>query len=126
MLGTADALILSKQRIAVIDLKSGKWPVDVENNTQLMIYALGALSRYGDENTTMEITIVQPRSWHKDGPVRTWDVSAEDLVDWAYGTLKPACDLAEEETPQEILGDHCRFCNGKAMCVAYKKGEENG
>lgn len=124
--GTADALILSKQRIAVIDLKSGKWPVDVKNNTQLMIYALGALSRYGNEDTTMEITIVQPRAWHRDGPIRTWDISAVDLVDWAYQTLQPACELAEEETPQEILGDHCRFCNGKSMCVAYnEKGEED-
>ncbi len=36
--GTGDALILGKKsnRIAVIDLKSGKFPVDVEHNEQLM------------------------------------------------------------------------------------------
>ena len=45
--GTGDAVILGKKsnRIAVIDLKSGKFPVEVQDNTQLMIYGLGALSR---------------------------------------------------------------------------------
>jgi hypothetical protein len=48
--GTADTILLVKIALAVIDLKSGKWGVDVERNKQLMIYGLGALARYGDEN----------------------------------------------------------------------------
>ena len=43
--GTADAILIGEKELEIIDLKSGKFPVDVENNTQLLIYALGALSR---------------------------------------------------------------------------------
>ena len=34
----------------------------------MRIYALGALSRYGDD-CTVQMTIVQPRGWHKDGHI---------------------------------------------------------
>jgi hypothetical protein len=85
--GTADAIIIGKNRLVVCDLISGKFPVEAKDNTQLMIYGLGALSRYGNEDTTMELTIVQPRGFHPDGPVRTWDISAVDLVEWGYESL---------------------------------------
>ena len=52
--GTSDTLILSKKEfntIEIVDFKAGKWPVKVDNNPQLKIYGLGALSRYGNENT---------------------------------------------------------------------------
>lgn len=118
--GTADTILIGEDRIAVIDLKSGKWGVDVERNKQLMIYGLGALARYGDENTTMELTIVQPRGWHKDGPIRTYEISATNLVDWGYNDLKQATDACDEENPRYVAGDHCRFCNAKADCDTYK------
>jgi len=126
--GTADTILIGEDRIAVIDLKSGKWGVDVERNKQLMIYGLGALARYGDENTTMELTIVQPRGWHKDGPIRTYEISATNLVDWGYNDLKQATDACDEENPQYAAGDHCRFCNAKADCDTYKTtlGEKYG
>lgn len=118
--GTADALIIGKNRLVVCDLKSGKFPVEAKDNTQLMIYGLGALSRYGNEDTTMELTIVQPRGFHKDGPVRSWDISAVDLVEWGYESLKQATDACAEEEPEYNFGDHCRFCNAKAKCPVYQ------
>jgi len=122
--GTVDALILGKEanRIAVIDLKSGKFPVDVEHNEQLMIYALGALSRYGNENTTVELTIVQPTSFHRDGKIRSWDISAENLVEWGFNILKPAIDACLEEEPVFNAGrDQCRFCRAKDICNSYNQ-----
>lgn len=42
--GTADMVIASPDKLHIIDLKLGKGvPVYAENNTQLMIYALGVL-----------------------------------------------------------------------------------
>jgi hypothetical protein len=59
--GTADAVILGEgNRMVVGDLKSGAWAVDVVMNEQLMCYALGCLSRWGNEDTVIEMTIVQP------------------------------------------------------------------
>lgn len=119
--GTADAIILAKDKIAVIDLKSGKWQVSPENNKQLMIYALGALTRYGNADTEMELTIVQPRGVKRERAIKTWHTSAEYLVDWAYDFLKPRADACMEENPEHVFGDHCRFCNGRSVCEIYKQ-----
>ena len=43
--------------MVVADLKSGNFPVDVNFNEQLMTYSLGALARWGNENTVIEMTI---------------------------------------------------------------------
>ena len=66
--GTTDILIVQKDKIIIIDYKNGKYPVEVENNLQLRAYALMALSKYS-EKTKVEMVIVQPRAWHKDGPI---------------------------------------------------------
>ena len=126
--GTADAILIGEKELEIIDLKSGKFPVDVENNTQLLIYALGALSRYGNEDTVVTMTIVQPRSWHKDGAIRSYSMSAANLVEWGYETLKPAADACDEEEPQyNPSKETCRFCNAKDICDSYKQyvGEKN-
>jgi hypothetical protein len=118
--GTADAIILAKDKICVIDLKSGKWPVKPENNYQLMIYGLGALSRYGDTDTKIELTIVQPRGVKKEKAVKTWETTAENLVNWGYDFLKPRAEACFEESPGYVFGDHCKFCNGRSLCETYK------
>ena len=123
--GTADAILIGKDMIEVIDLKTGKWAVEADN-PQMRIYALGALSRYGDD-CTVQFTIVQPRGWHKDGPIRSYSISAINLVEWAYETLKPAAEACYEEIPTyNYSKDGCRWCNAKAECDTYKlnqKGE---
>lgn len=118
--GTADAIILAKDKICVIDLKSGKWPVKPENNYQLMIYGLGALSRYGNTDTKIELTIVQPRGVKKEKAVKTWETTAENLVNWGYDFLKPRAEACFEENPEYVFGDHCKFCNGRSLCETYK------
>ena len=93
-----------------------------------MIYAIGALSRYGNEDTEVEITIVQPRATWGGGPIKTWTTTAEFLVDWAYDFLKPRVEACLEENPVFVYGDHCRFCNARSICDLYKqynKGETN-
>ena len=93
--GTADAIILAQDKICVIDLKSGKWAVDPVKNKQLMIYGLGALTRYGGGNPdiTMELTIVQPKV---SNPIKTFEISAPNLVHWGFNDLKPAVDACFE------------------------------
>ena len=119
--GTADCILLAENRICVIDLKSGRMIVDPVKNKQLMIYGLGALTRYGGDNEhiTVELTIVQPKD--KRNPVKTHTISAPNLVHWGFNDLKPAIEACFEENPQFVAGDHCRFCAFKPNCDAYKK-----
>lgn len=125
--GTSDAVILGEHnRMVVADLKSGNFPVDVNFNEQLMTYSLGALTRWGNENTVIEMTIIQPskKSFHKDGPIRSFDIQAVDLVDWGFNILKPACEEALGEDPTYNAGDWCRFCAYKPDCVTFQNNLE--
>ena len=125
--GTADAVILGENnRMVVADLKSGNFPVDVNLNEQLMTYSLGALARWGNENTVIEMTIIQPskKSFHKDGPIRSFDIQAVDLIDWGFNILKPACEEALGESPTYNAGDWCRFCAYKSDCLTFQKHQE--
>ena len=124
--GTADAILLSKNHLEIVDLKSGKWAVEPDN-PQLRIYALGALSRYGNEDTEVQMTIVQPRGWHKDGHIRSYYISAINLVEWGYETLKPAAEACFEEIPTYNYSEAgCRWCNARSICDTYNlKKREN-
>ena len=127
--GTADCILIGKNTLEIVDLKSGKWAVEPDN-PQMRIYALGALSRYGDEDTKVQMTIVQPRGWHKEGSIRSYYISAINLVEWGYETLKPSAEACFEEIPTyNYSEDGCRWCNAKTVCETYKqnqKGEKNG
>lgn len=54
--GTADCIIVDSEQgeLFVIDLKTGRTPVHVENNSQLMLYALGALRMLADQEVDDE------------------------------------------------------------------------
>ena len=126
--GTADAVILGESnRMVVADLKSGAWPVDVVMNEQLMTYSLACLTRWGNEDTVIEMTIIQPnkRAFHKDGQIRTWDIQAVDLADWGLNILKPACDEAMGDEPSFNAGDWCKFCSHKEVCETYNNPKED-
>ena len=62
--GTADVIIIAENALQLIDLKYGKGvPVSAEENSQLMLYGLGALEMFGfiHDITHLKLTIVQPR-----------------------------------------------------------------
>lgn len=117
--GTTDILILQKEKIIIIDYKAGKYPVNVENNLQLKAYGLMALSKYSDRKE-VEMVIVQPRSWHKDGPIRSTKILADDLAMWSFDWLKPRIEACFVKDPEFVAGDHCVFCPHKINCDTHK------
>ena len=122
--GTSDAIILAKNKICVIDFKFGKFPVKhPSENYQLWIYGLGALARYGNADTKMELTIVQPRSTNKKY-IQTHKIDSDALVDWGFSVLKPSAEACFEDNPPKRAGEWCRFCNYKSDCDEYKLYEK--
>lgn len=115
--GTSDALIISDGAMEVIDLKYGKGVrVKADGNTQMMIYALGALLSYGfDYNIErVRMTIVQPRL----GNLSSAEMSTADLLAWAENTLRPAAEAAYRGNGPQVPGKWCRFCKVKHTCRA--------
>jgi hypothetical protein len=117
--------------IDIIDYKHGRgvW-VDVKNNTQLKIYALGAIDhvwrvRLGQEDLkkffgyTVRTHIVQPRIDCAEGPVRTQEYTWGEIVTWAQKELKSRCE-AVAPGAEISAGDHCRFCPCIGGCGEYR------
>lgn len=114
--GTCDCFVLNSDIATVADLKYGKGVrVDAEDNTQMMLYALGCLSDFEFMFNTIEtfkLVIVQPRMDH----ISEWEISRDDLL--AFGdVVEKRAKLALGESPTAIPGEkQCRFCNAKATC----------
>lgn len=120
--GTSDAIITNEDTIEVIDLKYGKGiKVDADNNSQMRLYALGALAMYGAlyDFYNVRMTIVQPRLDHISSEV----MSVEDLLDWARVVVQPAAALAASDDAPTEAGDWCRWCPARATC--RKRAEKN-
>lgn len=123
--GTTDILILQKDKIIIIDYKAGKYPVEINGedgngNLQLRAYGLMALSRYSNKKK-IETVIVQPRSWHKDGPIRSATMFSEDLAMWGFDWLKPKIEACYVDEPEVVAGKHCHFCPRKPNCNTHKE-----
>ena len=118
--GTCDALIIQDDGVLrVIDLKYGKGlRVDAENNTQAMLYALGALEDYGFvyDIQTIEIAIVQPRLDHID----EWVISVDDLLAFGEDVKRKAELCLTDDAPRNPGEKQCQWCKAKAKCPALK------
>lgn len=113
--GTADCVILADNVMEVIDLKYGMGVhVSAEHNPQLMLYGLGAYSKYclAYDISSIRLTIVQPRIDN----ISSWLISVEDLKKWSESILMPAAKAAEEGAGELSVGEWCRFCSVRNIC----------
>lgn len=120
--GTGDAVIIDNGIIEIIDLKYGKGvPVSAVDNSQMRLYALGAISEFGFfyDIEKVKMTIVQPRL----DSVSTDEMTADELLKWADEYLKPRAELAMKGEGEFCAGDHCKFCKANAICRA--RAEKN-
>lgn len=114
--GTADAIIIADGLMEVIDFKYGKGvEVSATENTQMMIYALGALDAYSWEYDIerVRMTIIQPRKAN----VSEYEQTVEQLTEWQEKTLTPAAERANKGEGEQQSGEWCRFCKVKAQCA---------
>lgn len=119
--GTCDAMIIQPDGILrVIDLKYGQGlRVDADENTQAMLYALGAYEDFGHiyDIETIEITIHQPRLDH----VSEWSITANDLLTWGEEVKLKAKQCLEPNAPRNASDKACQWCKAKPTCPALKK-----
>lgn len=113
--GTVDCGIVDGSTLNVTDYKHGEGiVVEVEDNPQVMYYAYGLLGQLEDIDEVV-LRIVQPRSFHVDGPVRVWSTTAAYICEWAETVLLPAMHRTELDD-QLDAGPWCRFCPAKLVC----------
>ena len=122
--GTSDAIVINGDTITIVDLKYGKGVrVDADNNTQGILYALGAVNDYGMlfNIKTINIVIVQPRLDH----ISEWSIGIDELNRWGE-RLKQAAELTATENAPRVPGEkQCQWCKAKATCPALNKLTES-
>lgn len=132
--GTADCVILQPKphfhiqgrmqrqlaRLIVVDWKGGIGvQVFAENNTQEMLYALGAFYEfefdyYIDE---IELRIEQPRLNHSDA----WVITREKLLEFEAWAKLRAAAAWRLDAPRTAGVKQCRWCKVQAECAVYAK-----
>lgn len=122
--GTADFIAIGAGRICVCDYKNGSGvPVEAEHNSQMMLYALGALALYalvyGDSIQDIHLAIIQPNA----GGVKEWDLTRGELEAWGE-SVKPVAALAFEGGGEFCPGAWCdkSFCPARGQCTARARG----
>lgn len=124
--GTLDSFIFDKKNLIVYlwELKNGHDYVDEFECWQTINYSCGLihyllskkLIHIEDVNAlTFHMRIVQPRAYHRDGPIREWKVTAKKLQKYfiilhknAHKALSPQAELR--------TGPHCKNCPARLNC----------
>jgi len=107
--GTCDFWFINGRTLHVVDLKYGAGVlVPVHDNSQMMIYALGALTRFDflHDILSVSMTVYQPRMDNIDTVLMT----ANNLLTWAREYLSPRAKLAFEGRGELHAGSWCRWC----------------
>ncbi len=115
--GTADAVLVDGDHLIILDLKTGRVPVEAKDNKQMLTYALGAMRQFkAPSYITCTMHIFQPKVGHSK-----WTVTGQDLVDHG-ARLKAAAELAlSDDAPTSPSVDACRYCKAKTICPSMRE-----
>ena len=118
--GSCDFMLVGENGsdLHIVDFKYGYIEVDAKENSQLMMYSLGALGLFDMlyEITQVSMTIFQPRIQN----ISTWTISVEDLMKWGNEVLRPAALRAAVGEGEVTPGPWCshNFCKARQTCRA--------
>lgn len=118
--GTGDAVIVADGTAEIIDLKYGTGVrVSAENNSQMRLYALGAVTAFDFlyDIKQIRMTIYQPRIDN----ISTETISFNALMTWGEEVKKRADKASSDSVTECVAGEHCDagFCKARAVCRAY-------
>lgn len=120
--GTGDFIVIADGTLEICDLKYGKGvPVSAENNSQMRLYALGAINKFSFlyDITKVRMTIIQPRL----NSISSDEISVNELLKWAEEVVKHSAELAIKGEGEFKTGGHCKFCKARSVCRA--RADEN-
>jgi hypothetical protein len=108
--------------IRVVEYKYGHKFVEVFECWQLLAYCVGIMDmlNLSDENLIIEFVLVQPRSFTREGQVRTWRVPANELRG-LINIANHAAHVALMPDPVAVTGTHCIDCNARHVCGTFQR-----
>lgn len=122
--GTPNVPAHAVRLVRLGDYKFGHRFVEVYGCYQLLSYLSGVLDRLQlderDEYLWAELVLVQPRSYHRDGPVRVWRFQISEMRAWLNHAMS-AVREALEPNPRAITNDSCTDCKARHVCVVKQR-----
>lgn len=119
--GTPDYVNWSPGRLTIYDFKFGHKIIEVRENWQLIDYAAGLIKGEYEESLEVEFVIIQPRAYHRDGPVRRWIIRGVDLRGH-INILRNAAEDATSDAPSALpTPEGCENCKGRHACEALQR-----
>jgi hypothetical protein len=122
--GTIDTLAIKPDEAEIVDLKFGRVPVDTKDNYQLILYAIGYLSRGLHEQLgihRVKISIIQPNSLN--GVTYAFKIyTIAELLAWNEVIKRQAdiiFDMVSTKEYKYHAGDNCTWCNHRYNCAEY-------
>lgn len=119
--GTMDAVLYDSAENEVIlwDYKYGRAIVEAYHNWQAINYLSAVVSHLNitDPTTRVQVRIVQPRAFHRDGVIRIWRTTLNELYPF-FATLSENARIAMSDLAETRSGLHCRYCSARAYCQA--------
>jgi hypothetical protein len=111
--------------IRVHEYKFGHGFVEVFENWQLIDNVAAIMDSlningHDDQHIDVEMTVVQPRSYHRDGPVRTWRVRASELRGY-HNKLRASAEATMHLDAPVTVGNQCKNCPARHVCPALQR-----
>ncbi len=117
--GTPDAWVVAGNTLIIWDFKYGRGLVEVFENPQLVIYASALIkSAWLQAGAFVEMRVVQPRGFHRKGPIRSWKIPIAELA--PYTQKIEAAKKASLEGGDLTPGKQCKYCEVRQCCPALQ------
>ena len=112
--GTVDIQIIHPDgSLTIADYKHGVWGISVKRNTQLELYAIGAIHHLGYVPEKVNLVILQPRNGGIKALQTTGDgITSNELMYW-YAVNRALLT----DAPAIPTTDACNFCLAKHECA---------
>lgn len=131
--GTADVIAVNaaQRELIVMDYKNGRKPVEAVDNTQMKLYAGGALLQFQGvlDFDTVRMVILQPEA----GVPKEDAIPVEELKAWLTGRARSGAisvinaERFDDGPAEEFIGaflhpgDHCQWCKAKPTCPRLRE-----
>jgi hypothetical protein len=118
--GSYDISFIRDGVLYIDDLKYGWGIVEVQENWQLLGYAIGEVIRRGVAFDKVVMRIHQPRPHHENGSTREWHVTYDALL--AYKEkIEARCDAIAAGLNTLVTSEKCKYCPAAVACPAHSK-----
>lgn len=122
--GTPDSWFINDTGLHIFEYKYGRTFIDAFENWQMIAYAFGifdklSFTRPFNPLLNVNFHVIQPRNYHKDGPIRKWEIPADKLAFYFDRIIKSEHLSMQPDAPL-YTGEHCINCRARGSCPTLK------